>query len=508
MGHSSSPVYTSAVSNRQAARPPASARAARARAWLKPLFFDRLGNASRPKLLLAVAVADVLSAGAAWLFANALVGGPLIAPGINVAIAFFVAVLTSAMLHSQWSYSIASLRRLTPQILKALAAVAAVALTVAGLAFMFEQSIVSPAEVTIWMALTAIFLCGVRYAAMSLIEALTRAGRLVRRTVIVGGGKDADDLIAALASEPSNHMKILGVFDDRQDERGGESRHNVARLGTFEMLADFCRDSGVDLLIVTVPPRAEERLMQILYKLFTLQVDVRVSALNSKLRLNSRAYSYIGRVPLLAVMDKPLSDWDRVVKNLEDRVLGVLLFILASPVMALVALAVRLDSKGPILFRQKRYGFNNELIEVYKFRSMYVEGQDATASKLVTRDDPRVTRVGRFIRRASLDELPQLINVICGEMALVGPRPHATGAKAERDLYENVVQGYFARHRMKPGVTGWAQINGWRGETDTHEKLVRRVEHDLYYIDNWSMLLDLYIIAMTPFSLLTGKNAY
>jgi lipopolysaccharide/colanic/teichoic acid biosynthesis glycosyltransferase len=176
--------------------------------------------------------------------------------------------------------------------------------------------------------------------------------------------------------------------------------------------------------------------------------------------------------------------------------------------MALVALAIRIDSKGPILFRQRRFGFNNELIEVYKFRSMYAEQSDASARKLVTRDDPRVTPVGRFIRRTSLDELPQLLNVIKGEMSLVGPRPHATEAKADADLYQTVVDGYFARHRMKPGVTGWAQINGWRGETDTHEKILRRVEADLHYIDNWSLPFDLYIIAATPFALLSGKNAY
>ncbi|HML44479.1 MAG TPA: sugar transferase, partial [Hyphomicrobium zavarzinii] len=133
---------------------------------------------------------------------------------------------------------------------------------------------------------------------------------------------------------------------------------------------------------------------------------------------------------------------------------------------------------------------------------------DATASKLVTKDDPRVTPVGRFIRKTSLDELPQLLNVIKGQMSLVGPRPHATEAKASSDLYQTVVGEYFARHRMKPGVTGWAQINGWRGETDTHEKIQRRVEADLYYIDNWSLLFDLYIIAVTPFALMTGKNAY
>ena len=169
-----------------------------------------------------------------------------------------------------------------------------------------------------------------------------------------------------------------------------------------------------------------------------------------------------------------------------------------APVMALVALAIKLDSKGPVLFRQKRYGFNNELIEVFKFRSMFVEQADANAAKLVTKDDPRVTRVGRFIRKTSLDELPQLFNVLRGELSLVGPRPHALQAKAADRLYHDVVDGYFARHKVKPGITGWAQINGWRGETDTPEKIQKRVEHDLYYIDNWSVLLDLYILLKTP----------
>jgi lipopolysaccharide/colanic/teichoic acid biosynthesis glycosyltransferase len=177
--------------------------------------------------------------------------------------------------------------------------------------------------------------------------------------------------------------------------------------------------------------------------------------------------------------------------------------------MAIVAIAIRLDSRGPVLFKQKRYGFNNELIEVFKFRSMYVEATDATAAKLVTKGDPRVTRVGRFIRKTSLDELPQLFNVVLkGNLSLVGPRPHAVHAKAVDRLYDEAVDGYFARHRVKPGITGWAQINGWRGETDNDEKIQRRVEHDLYYIENWSVLFDLYILAMTPFSLLKTENAY
>jgi exopolysaccharide biosynthesis polyprenyl glycosylphosphotransferase len=185
------------------------------------------------------------------------------------------------------------------------------------------------------------------------------------------------------------------------------------------------------------------------------------------------------------------------------------MLIALSPVMALVALAVKLDSPGPVLFRQKRFGFNNERIDVFKFRSMYIDKTDANAASLVTKNDPRVTRVGRFIRKTSLDELPQLFNVVFkGNLSLVGPRPHAVHAKAENRLYDEAVDGYFARHRVKPGITGWAQINGWRGETDTHEKIQRRVEHDLYYIENWSVLFDLYILALTPFALAKTENAY
>jgi lipopolysaccharide/colanic/teichoic acid biosynthesis glycosyltransferase len=179
------------------------------------------------------------------------------------------------------------------------------------------------------------------------------------------------------------------------------------------------------------------------------------------------------------------------------------------PVLAVIALAVKLDSRGPILFKQKRYGFNNDSIDVYKFRSLYAEATDLTAERQVVKDDPRVTRVGRIIRKASLDELPQLINVVFkGNLSLIGPRPHAINAKAEARLYDEAVDGYFARHRVKPGITGWAQINGWRGETDTHEKIQKRVEHDLYYIENWSLLFDLYILARTPFALVKTENAY
>jgi exopolysaccharide biosynthesis polyprenyl glycosylphosphotransferase len=246
-----------------------------------------------------------------------------------------------------------------------------------------------------------------------------------------------------------------------------------------------------------------------LKKLWVLPLDIRLAAHSNKLRFRPRSYSYIGNVPVLDIFDRPIADWDVVMKWLFDKIVGSLLLLCAAPVMLLIALAVKLDSKGPVFFKQRRYGFNNELVEVYKFRSLYAEATDATASTLVTKGDPRVTRVGRFLRRSSLDELPQLFNVVVtGNLSLVGPRPHAVHAKAEDHLYDEAVDGYFARHRVKPGITGWAQINGWRGETDSREKILRRVEHDLFYIENWSILFDLYILARTPLALIHGKGAY
>ncbi len=211
---------------------------------------------------------------------------------------------------------------------------------------------------------------------------------------------------------------------------------------------------------------------------------------------------------MLDLVDKPLEAWGGIAKWLFDKVIATVALILLAPVMAAVAVIIRLDSRGPVFFRQKRYGFNNELVEVFKFRSMYTDMCDAAAAKLVTKEDPRVTPVGRFIRKTSIDELPQLFNVLLGDLSLVGPRPHALAAKAGDDLYDDVVKSYFKRHKVKPGITGWAQINGWRGETDTHEKIEKRVEHDLYYIENWSIVLDLYILLKTPFALLKTENSY
>src|SRR5579885_1223547 len=342
-----------------------------------------------------------------------------------------------------------------------------------------------------------------------LVRHWTRDGRLTRRTVIVGGGQPGAHVIEELRRQKDAGVSIIGLFDDRGDERGGSECAGQRKLGTVEDLVAFGRRTRVDLVIFSLPISAENRILEMLKKLWVLPVDIRLAAHANKLTFRPRSYSYIGKVPMIDVADRPIADWDVVMKWLFDKLVGGAMLLCALPAMALIALAIKLDSRGPVLFQQKRYGFNNDLIEVYKFRSMYVEKTDANASKLVTKDDPRVTRVGRIIRKTSLDELPQLFNVVLkGNLSLVGPRPHAVNAKAEARLYDEAVDGYFARHRVKPGITGWAQINGWRGETDTHEKIQQRVEHDLYYIENWSLLFDLFIVARTPFALFKTENAY
>ena len=342
-----------------------------------------------------------------------------------------------------------------------------------------------------------------------LVRKWTREGRLTRRTVIVGGGVPGEHVIEELRRQKDSGVKIIGLFDDRGDERSSTDCAGERKLGVVDDLVEFGRRTRVDLVIFSLPISAEDRILQMLKKLWVLPVDIRLAAHTNKLQFRPRSYSYIGNVPVLDVFDRPIADWDVVMKWLFDKLIGGIMLFLALPLMAVIAIAIKLDSRGPVLFKQKRYGFNNDMIDVYKFRSLRADAADLTASKQVTKDDPRVTRIGRIIRKTSLDELPQLFNVVFkGNLSLVGPRPHAVNAKAETKLYDEAVDGYFARHRVKPGITGWAQINGWRGETDTPEKLQRRIEHDLYYIENWSVLLDLQILLTTPFALFKTENAY
>ncbi|RWO07246.1 MAG: undecaprenyl-phosphate glucose phosphotransferase [Mesorhizobium sp.] len=359
-----------------------------------------------------------------------------------------------------------------------------------------------------WFVVGFMLIFGLRLLMSKLIRRWARDGRMERRAVIVGGGPAAEVLIRSVEKQPYNDIRICGIFDDRGDKRSPPIVAGYPKLGTVSELIEFARIARIDMLIVSLPLTAETRVLQLLKKLWVLPVDIRLSAHSNALRFRPRAYSYIGSVPMLDIFDRPINDWDSVAKRAFDIVFSIIGIIVFSPVMLATAIAIKLDSQGPVLFHQKRHGFNNEIIEVYKFRSMYTEKADPTARQTVTRNDPRVTRVGRFIRKTSIDELPQFFNSLFGSLSLVGPRPHAIAAQSHNLLYNEVVDGYFARHKVKPGVTGWAQINGWRGEMDTNEKIRMRTEYDLYYIENWSLLFDLRILFLTPIRLLNTENAY
>tara|TARA_B100000949_G_scaffold127020_1_gene112191 strand:+ start:91 stop:1644 length:1554 start_codon:yes stop_codon:yes gene_type:complete len=340
------------------------------------------------------------------------------------------------------------------------------------------------------------------------IRRWARNGVMERRAVIVGGGHIAESLIRAIEQEPDNDIRICGIFDDRDTRRSPAVVAGYPKLGTVSELVTFARLARIDMLIIALPLSAELRVLQLLKKLWVLPLDIRLAAHANKLRFRPRSYSYVGAAPLLDIFDRPITDWDSVAKRGFDIFFSLAAIAVLWPVMLGTAIAIKLDSKGPVIFRQKRHGFNNEVVEVFKFRSMYTEMCDPEAKVLVSKGDPRVTRVGRFIRKTSIDELPQFFNVLKGDLSLVGPRPHAVAAGTKDLQFTEVVDGYFARHRVKPGVTGWAQISGWRGEIDSDDKIRQRVACDLYYIENWSLLLDLKILFLTPFRLFNAENAY
>ena len=464
---------------------------------------------SQPAVIGAVLTFDILATALAGAATYGRAYGEAWHLGFLAAALACVSCTVAMILQARWSYTIRALADPLKQ-----AADTGIALLFALGALVLATVLLGDDLASLrdwamlWFAVALAACIGARLVAAKALAVWTRQGRLARRTVIVGGGKPAYELIERLDRTGSGAIQILGLFDDRDKNRSPEMTGRYCKLGRFDDLTDFCRKERIDLLIIALPAVAEERILHILRKLWELPIDVRISAHGSKLKLRSRAYNYIGDVPFLPMFDKPMSDWNVALKALEDRVLAAIGLLVLSPVLAACAVAVKLSSPGPVFFKQTRHGFNNEAIGVYKFRSMYVDQGDATASKLVTRGDPRVTRVGAVLRRTSLDELPQLFNVLLGQLSLVGPRPHAMQAKAGGRIYDQVVEGYFARHRVKPGITGWAQVKGWRGETDTVEKIEQRVAHDLYYIENWSAWLDLKILLMTPLSLVTAKNAY
>jgi Undecaprenyl-phosphate glucose phosphotransferase len=346
-----------------------------------------------------------------------------------------------------------------------------------------------------------------RMALSAWIEQRVRTGHFANRTVILGSGQQAQTLKHHLAHGDTLQTRVLGVIqDDSSGAENAESEHD--HLGDLDTLTDMIRDGEVDQVIVALPWQETARIRTVTYQLAQHPVTIYLAPGLANFDFPGRTYVQISGVPMLLLYSRPFSGWTRIIKGIEDRLLAITLLIALSPLLALIAFAIKLDSPGPVLFRQTRSGFNNRPIEICKFRSMKVEA-DAGAHKLkqATRGDPRVTRVGKFIRRTSLDELPQLINVLQGDMSVVGPRPHAAEADVDGDPLEEVVESYAARHRVKPGITGWAQVNGFRGEFDS-EKLERRVEYDLYYIENWSIWLDLKIIVLSVAIIFNDKQAY
>ncbi len=279
-------------------------------------------------------------------------------------------------------------------------------------------------------------------------------------------------------------------------------------MGNLTTLIEMIRGGLIDQVVVALPWAAERRVQGVVNRLALTPVKVRLAPDLVSFTFARRPVVILGDIPVMTLFDRPISGMAAVFKMLEDKLLTSLVLLLIWPLLLVIAIAIKLDSPGPILFKQQREGFNNRSFACFKFRTMYHNRLEYKDIHQATRDDPRVTRVGRLLRRTSLDELPQLFNVLLGDMSLVGPRPHASSTRAGGRLFSDVVQSYAARHKVKPGITGWAQVCGWRGETDTEEKLIKRFEHDLYYIDNWSIFLDFYILIRTIGAVLFPKNAF
>lgn len=332
-------------------------------------------------------------------------------------------------------------------------------------------------------------------------------GHLTRNIVVIGAGKEGQQLLAKLRESEDKSIAVRGIFDDCEPGLA-RSAPSGNVMGTIDDLIRAARRVPVDEVIIALPLDAEEQLKVLLWKLKGIATDLHLSIEPIAERLRVRGMSYVASVPVLEIAERPLKDWRAVAKWIEDKVLGALLFLFLGPLMAITALLIKVDSRGPVFFAQERYGFNNDVIRVLKFRTMYADRGDQSGAERTVQNDPRVTRVGRILRSLSIDELPQLINVLRGDMSLVGPRPHAIAMKAGDHLYCEAVEEYLHRHRVKPGITGWAQVNGLRGEIDTIEKARARVAHDLHYIEHWSPWLDLKILLKTAGVLTCRASAY
>jgi Undecaprenyl-phosphate glucose phosphotransferase len=346
-----------------------------------------------------------------------------------------------------------------------------------------------------WYLVAVLCITLVRLVAGRQVRRWRQQGRLVRTVAVVDmGSEDASAAAArAILQDGDDEACLVGVFS----MRGGG-------LSDVEDLMRLARLFRIDEVIVVGSASEDERLIPMLSRLGALPANISVCTAWPGVTFPRQEATILFGCPVLTVYRRPLNGWNRLLKRLEDVALAGALLLVLFPLMLIMALAIKLDSRGPVLFRQKRVGFNSNIFEVFKFRTMTHAPEPDGDLPQARRDDSRVTRIGKVLRRTSLDELPQLVNVLRGDMSLVGPRPHAV---PHDEHFAARINGYLGRHRMQPGITGWAQVNGLRGETETLGKMQRRVAHDLAYIEDWSLLLDLRIILRT-FLCLVDRNAY
>ena len=350
-----------------------------------------------------------------------------------------------------------------------------------------------------WALATPAALFVAHQALPRLLPRLLAAEGLRKSAVIAGANDLGRGLAARLRANPLYGVRFTGYFDDRAPARISESV-----LGSIGALPDYVRAHRIDLIYIALPMASQPRILKLLEELrdTTASIyfvpDIFVSDL-----IQARVDT-IGDLPVVAVCEPPFYGFNGIVKRIADYVLASVIMVLIAPLLIALAIGVKLSSPGPVLFKQRRYGVDGRKIVVYKFRTMTV-AEDGDIVRQATKDDSRITRFGGFLRRTSLDELPQFINVMQGRMSVVGPRPHAV---AHNELYRKLIRGYMIRHKVRPGITGLAQVNGYRGETDTVEKMKARIEYDLAYLRNWSLVLDLQIILKTIVVVLKKQNAY
>ncbi len=374
------------------------------------------------------------------------------------------------------------------------------------LAFITKRSAEYSRFITVvWFLGTPTGLVIWRMAMRSLLYEIRKRSGVTRGVAIAGATEIALNLAKTISEEPYSGMRVVGFYDDRnEDRRRPVPEEYGGVVGDLNQLVEDARSGRFEVVYISLPLRAESRINSLVRRLGDTTVTAYVVADFFVFDLLHARWTSVGDIPAVSILDTPFHGLGGWVKRLEDIVVGSLILMLIAVPMIIVAIGVKVTSKGPVFFRQTRYGLNGREIRVLKFRSMTVM-EDGKEVKQATKNDPRITPFGAMLRRTSLDELPQFLQVLTGEMSIVGPRPHAV---AHNELYRSKIQGYMLRHKVKPGITGWAQVNGWRGETDTQEKMQKRVDHDLEYIRHWNLLLDLRIIWLTVFGSKTRNNAY